>query len=195
MPPKLRRLLRAFAPFLLLLAGVALYNTVIYPSASNAATRPAPTTVPQATAAGTLFVATAVPLAAVDTGETPVATPVPARPPLPEGELASPVGPPPGSVLPLETAVIFYWTAAHTPGADERFAVYLLDASGETLAGRAAESNLGPVYQARFEPAAAGLSAGSYQWEVRLETAETAVPLWRSAPRAVEFRTFGAQTD
>lgn len=195
MSPKTRRPLRAFAPFLIVLVGVALYNFVIFPASQLAVTSPSVTAVTStapAAAADTLVIATAVPLESVADLATAVLTATPTRPPLPEGELARPVGPPPGSVLPLETVMSFYWTASYTPGDDEFFAVYLLDEGGETLAGRATESNLGPVYQLRFDPAAAGLEAGPYQWEVRLETAETAVPLWRAAPRTVEFRALGS---
>lgn len=180
-----RRLLRAFAPFLLLLAGVVLFNRLRYPP-RPAVPNPVVTVTAAATAVAARPVATAVPLKAAP-ADTPQPTSAP-LPPLPDGDLVRLVGPPPDAVLPLDTAVSFYWATSYAPAADEMYAVYLLGEGTETLAGQVTASNLGQVYQLQFDPAAAGLSPGPYQWEVRLITEVVPEIRWRSASRALNFQ-------
>lgn len=185
MTAKQRRLLRSFAPFLLLLAGVVLFNRLRYP-ARPVAPDPVVTVTAATTVAAALPGSTAVPLHAgsIDTAE-PTAVPLP---PLPDGELVRLVGPPPDAALPLETIVSFYWTSAYAPADEEMYAVYLLGEGTEILAGNIAESNLGQGYQLQFDPGSASLSPGPYLWEVRLVTENLPEARWRSAQRAVTFQ-------
>jgi len=119
-----------------------------------------------------------------DNGE-PTASEIPTR--FPNDSIVF-IGPPSNSIFSLQTPVTIYWDWPFYEDQNQLFAVYLMDDSGEYLAGTADEPSLGNRgYQLNFIPRDTVNSEGPYLIEIRLQQMESLAVLAVSNPRSIEF--------
>ena len=191
------RLLRVFAPFLILLSAAILINyamEAVYQAQQRDLAAPTPGSPRQIGTAEELLVtrppiATAVlNLAPTAENATARATTAAAATRTP-GDVAQLLGPPENSRFSRRDTISFYWQAARELQEDQQFTLYLIDSGGnEHQLATVVEANLGQLFQTSTLPAKHQLGAGSYSWEVRLGEGAQEGDLGRSERRAITLR-------
>lgn len=181
----LKRLARAFTPFMLLLLGVMLYYAWAARDEGEVAQQTA--TLPAANATDS-SAESGITAAAVSTSQpvetlAPVATAIPTAT-LPAGDLARLVGPPTKSFFPLGTAISFYWTSTYAPRENQAYGVFVTNELSEKLVGTVESPNFGRQFQLRVQSADLGLEPGHYSWDVRLLEEGNPTARWQSLPRS-----------
>lgn len=97
-------------------------------------------------------------------------------------------GPPPNSIFSLQTPLTVYWDWPYENIEDRHFSLYLVDESGEYLAGTVNEPSLGNRgFQLNFVPADVLKAEGAYLIEIHLEQIDPFITLADSNPRAIFF--------
>lgn len=200
---KAGRLLRIFAPFTILLVGLAILNFRIVDATSLLRLPVEKAPVEKAIEAADQ--ATKVPAGTPITAnirQTPIATaianavepspvslePTPtSKPTLLPSEVATLTGPPSESQYLLSSPLAFYWYSTRELAEDQAFALVIIGGENEEIVGLVSEPNLGSGYQVHIVPEDFGFSAGEYYWQVRLLQREGDVLTDGSHQRLINF--------
>jgi hypothetical protein len=193
---KTGRLIRVFAPFFLLLAGVLVINfkvedliffqqtpipgtpiTIDQPLNGNNNTPP-PSTGSLEPISTAIANATEMPTRSPESTANPTPTMFPR-------EVITLTGPPEESRFSISTPLSFYWFSDSQLSDGESYKLFLIDDSIEKLVGTVSEPNLGSAFQVNFTPEISGVSPGEYFWKVKVTAQEGAKIMGESERRLI----------
>lgn len=192
----LRRFFTIVAPFLLLLACLAIINVLPHyvsftgnvaaePSAT-APVRPSPTRPPATSTVPLTQNEASTPIPAMTATVTASPSPMPI-PTLPAGAMIHLLGPPDKSEFSTQDSITFYWDYAHPLPEGSSFVLFFMVGNEEHQLNAGDRPNLGSAYRTRVSPGELASSADIVQWRVMLQTPLTTSPLMESETRSIRL--------